>query len=256
MVLVAGIAAAMIWANASDASCESFWHAKLSIGAGPFGISQDLRTWLNSGLMTLFFLVVGLETRREFDLGDLRERRRFVLPLVAGLAGMAVPIAIYLSINAGRPSAHGWGVAMSTDTALALGLLAVLGRDVPDRMRVFVLTVFVVDDLVALAVIAGFYSGSGTIAGIGFTVALLIATRAFQGEELAEAKLGALSAAFVAAMATWAVLSVTRLRSADAHHRDPDRARPAGDGPAPLPRPPGLTRTQSPARPGGLPTPT
>ncbi|HEV2975762.1 MAG TPA: Na+/H+ antiporter NhaA, partial [Solirubrobacteraceae bacterium] len=116
------------------------------------------RTWLNSGLMTLFFLVVGLETRRELDLGDLRERRRFVLPIITGLLGMAFPVAIYLAFNAGRPGAHGWGVAMSTDTALALGLLALFGREVPDRMRVFVLTVFVVDDLGALLVIAFVYS--------------------------------------------------------------------------------------------------
>jgi len=181
MVLVTGIAAAMIWANASDASYESFWHARLSIGAGPFGISQDLRTWLNSGLMALFFLVVGLETRREFDLGDLRERRRFTLPLVAGLAGMVIPVAIYLAINAGRPSAHGWGVAMSTDTALALGLLAIMGRDVPDRMRVFVLTVFVVDDLVALLVIAAFYSDRISFMPLGMALVafalLLLAVR-------------------------------------------------------------------------------
>ncbi len=108
--------------------------------------------------MTLFFLVVGLEARREFDLGDLRERRRFVLPIAAGLVGMVVPVAIYLAINAGHSSAHGWGVAMSTDTALALGLLALLGRNVPDRVRVFLLTIFVVDDLAALVVIAVVYS--------------------------------------------------------------------------------------------------
>jgi Na+/H+ antiporter NhaA len=108
--------------------------------------------------MTLFFLVVGLEARREFDLGDLRERRRFVLPLVAGVVGMAVPIGIFLLFNAGLPSAHGWGVAMSTDTALALGLLAILGRHVPDKVRLFVLTIFVVDDLAALLVIAVVYS--------------------------------------------------------------------------------------------------
>jgi Na+/H+ antiporter NhaA len=99
-----------------------------------------------------------LEARREFDLGDLRERRRFVLPIAAGLVGMIVPVAIYLAANAGRSSAHGWGVAMSTDTALALGLLALLGRNVPDRVRVFLLTIFVVDDLAALVVIAVVYS--------------------------------------------------------------------------------------------------
>ena len=128
----------------------------LRIGGAEFG--QDLRSWVDGGLMTLFFLVVGLEARREFDLGDLRERRRFVLPLAAGIVGMAVPIGIFLLFNAGLPSAHGWGVAMSTDTALALGLLAILGRHVPDKVRLFVLTIFVVDDLAALLVIAVAYS--------------------------------------------------------------------------------------------------
>ncbi len=158
LMLVAGIVVAIIWANVSDASYESFWHTRFYLGVGSAGITQDLRTWLNSGLMTLFFLVVGLETRRELDLGDLRERRRFVLPIITGLLGMAFPVAIYLAFNAGRPGAHGWGVAMSTDTALALGLLALFGREVPDRMRVFVLIVFVVDDLGALLVIAFVYS--------------------------------------------------------------------------------------------------
>ncbi|HEY6498647.1 MAG TPA: Na+/H+ antiporter NhaA [Streptosporangiaceae bacterium] len=158
LILVAAILVAIVWANVSDASYESFWHTRFYLGVGSTGINQDLRDWLNSGLMTLFFLVVGLETRRELDLGDLRERRRFVLPIVTGLIGMAIPLAIYLAFNAGRPSAHGWGVAMSTDTALALGLLAMFGREVPDRMRVFVLTVFVVDDIGALLVIAFVYS--------------------------------------------------------------------------------------------------
>src|SRR6478672_12223755 len=180
-MLVAGIVVAIIWANVSDASYESFWHTRFYLGVGSAGITQDLRTWLNSGLMTLFFLVVGLETRRELDLGDLRERRRFVLPIITGLLGIAFPVAIYLAFNAGRPGAHGWGVAMSTDTALALGLLALFGREIPDRMRVFVLTIFVVDDLVALAVIALVYSEDISLAPlvpalVAFAV-LLIAVR-------------------------------------------------------------------------------
>jgi Na+/H+ antiporter NhaA len=113
---------------------------------------------VNSGLMTFFFFVVGLEARREFDLGELRERRRFALPMLAGIGGMAAAVAIYLAFNAGRSSAGGWGIAMSTDTAFALGLLALVGPRFPDRLRAFMLTVVVVDDIVALVVIATVYT--------------------------------------------------------------------------------------------------
>jgi Na+/H+ antiporter NhaA len=157
-VLVVAIVVALVWANVGGGSYDQVWHTELSVRVGRFGVGRDLRTWVNSGLMTLFFLVVGLEARREFDLGDLRERRRFVVPFSAGLVGLAIPALIYLAVNHGGPGTHGWGVAMSSDTALALGLLALLGRDVPDRVRVFLLTVFVVDDLVSLVVIAVAYS--------------------------------------------------------------------------------------------------
>jgi Na+/H+ antiporter NhaA len=174
-VLLAAALAALVWANVDLASYESIWHARFSIRLGDLHVDRDVRTWINSGLMTLFFLVVGLEARREFDLGDLRERRRFALPAVAGLVGMAVPAAIYLALNAGYSSAHGWGIAMSTDTALALGLLALLGRDVPDRVRVFLLTVSVVDDLAALVVIAVVYSDGLDLAQLGVAVAVFAA---------------------------------------------------------------------------------
>ncbi|GIG88377.1 Na(+)/H(+) antiporter NhaA 2 [Plantactinospora endophytica] len=157
-VLVLAIVAALVWANVSEHSYEAVWGTELSIRIDDVGVAYDLRTWVNSGLMTLFFLVVGLEARREFDLGDLRDRRRFALPLAAGVFGMAVPVAIYLLVNRGGSGAHGWGVAMSTDTALALGLITLLGRNVPDQVRIFLLTVFVVDDLVALVVIAVVYT--------------------------------------------------------------------------------------------------
>ena len=157
-MLAAAIVVALVWANVAPDSYESFWHMDLSLRLGSGELSMDLMEWINSGLMTLFFLVVGLEARREFDLGDLRDRSRFVLPLVAGVAGMVLPVLIFLAFNLGGEGAHGWGVAMSTDTALALGLLALVGRGVPDRVRVFLLTVFVVDDLIALLVIAVVYS--------------------------------------------------------------------------------------------------
>jgi Na+/H+ antiporter NhaA len=159
-VLLAGAALALVWANADAASYDSVWSTKLSIELGGSGVSLDLREWLNQGLMTLFFFVVGLEARREFDLGELRERRRFALPILAGLGGAAASIAIYLAVNAGHSSAHGWGTAMSTDTAFALGLLALVGPRFPDRLRAFMLTVVVVDDVVAIVVIAFVYSGS------------------------------------------------------------------------------------------------
>ncbi|HUL26390.1 MAG TPA: Na+/H+ antiporter NhaA [Streptosporangiaceae bacterium] len=157
-VLLGATVAALVWANMSPASYEAVWHTQLSIHLGGAGISQDLHSWVNSGLMTFFFFVVGLEARREFDLGELRERRRLTMPVLAGLGGMIVPIVIFLAFNAGRPSAHGWGTAMSTDTAFALGILALVGRRAPDRMRTFLLTFAVVDDLAALAIIAIFYS--------------------------------------------------------------------------------------------------
>ncbi len=181
-VLLAAIVAALVWANVDLASYERVWTTTLSIRVGPWEISQDLRGWINTGLMAFFFFVIGLEARREFDLGELRERRRVALPLLAGVGGMVVPVAIYLALNAGHGSAHGWGTAMSTDTALALGLLALVGTGLPDRLRAFLLTIAVVDDIVALLVIAIAYSGSisvvALLVGLGLFGCILV-IRAF-----------------------------------------------------------------------------
>jgi len=157
--LLGAVAAALVWVNVDAHSYESVWTTELAIRIGHAGLTLDLRDWVNSGLMTFFFFVVGLEARREFDLGELRERRRFALPLVAGLAGAAAAIGIYLAINAGRPSAHGWGAVMSTDTAFVLGLLALVGPRFPVRLRAFMLTLVIADDVAALIVIAIVYSG-------------------------------------------------------------------------------------------------
>jgi Na+/H+ antiporter NhaA len=157
-VLLAAAVAALVWVNVDSSSYDSLWGTKLSIDLGGAGVTLDLRHWVNSGLMTFFFFVVGLEARREFDLGELRERRRFALPLLAGVGGMAAAVTIYLAFNMGGSSAGGWAVAMSTDTAFALGLLALVGPRFPDRLRAFMLTVVVVDDIVALVVIATVYT--------------------------------------------------------------------------------------------------
>jgi Na+/H+ antiporter NhaA len=180
LVLLAAAVAALVWANSpwSD-SYESFWTTKLSITLGSDGISLDLRHWVNEGLMTFFFLVVGLEARRELDTGELRERQRLALPVAAALGGMAVPIAIFLAFNAGGPGAEGWGAAMSTDTALALGVLALLAPR-GTRLRLRLLTLAVVDDLVALLVIAVVYTDHVSmlplLLAVGF-FAILLALR-------------------------------------------------------------------------------
>ena len=158
VALLGAALAALVWANSpwSD-TYESFWSTTLSIRIGSEAISLDLRGWVTEGLMAFFFLVVGLEARRELDLGSLRERRRITLPLVAALGGMGVAVLIYVAFNAGGDGAHGWGAAMSTDTAFALGVLAVVARGAT-RLRVRILTLVVIDDLVALLVIATVYT--------------------------------------------------------------------------------------------------
>ncbi len=177
-VLAGATVAALVWANISVSSYDRFWATELSFLVGSSGVVIDLREFVNSGLMALFFLVVGLEARREFDMGELRVRSRVALPFLAGLGGMVVPIGIYLVFNAGRPSEHGWGMAMSTDTAFALGALALVGRRLPDRVRTYLLTFSVVDDLAGIAVIAIAYSGHIDVIpllfGVGFLAVVLV----------------------------------------------------------------------------------
>jgi Na+/H+ antiporter NhaA len=171
-VLVAMAVAALVWINADAASYDTVWQARLTVRLAGAGVSLDLREWVNSGLMTLFFFVFGLEARREFDMGELRERRRLALPLLAGLGGLAVPVAIYLAVNTG-PAARGWGAAMSTDTAFALGMLAVTRPRFPDRVRAFLLSVAVVDDLVSLIVIGAAYSQAIHVVPLAMAVGVL-----------------------------------------------------------------------------------
>ncbi len=178
IALLAATIAALLWANSWwPDSYESLWTTDLSIRIGSGGLTADLRHWVNEGLMTFFFLVVGLEAKRELDLGELRERRRLAVPAFAAIGGMVVPVAIFMAFNAGGPGAHGWGAAMSTDTAFALGALALLTPRQATRTRVFLLSLAVVDDLVALLVIAVFYTDEVSLvalaAAVGFFAILL-----------------------------------------------------------------------------------
>ncbi len=173
-VLLAATVAALIWANVSIASYDSFWATDLSIHLGSSSLALDLHGWVNSGLMTFFFLVMGLEARREFDMGELRQRSRLTLPVLAGLGGMIVPIGIFLAFNAGHANtAHGWGTTMSTDSAFALGMLALVGRRLPDRVHTYLLTFSVVDDLTALVVIAVVYTHGVRLDALLIGIAIL-----------------------------------------------------------------------------------
>jgi Na+/H+ antiporter NhaA len=159
VVLISAAVAALLWANSPwPDSYEQVWTTDLSVALGDHVFHATLREWVNQGLMTLFFLVVGLEAKRELDVGELRERGRIGLPALAALGGMAGAVVIYLAFNAGGPGAQGWGAAISTDTALALGVLALAAGNAPARLRVLLLSLVVVDDLVALLVIAVVYT--------------------------------------------------------------------------------------------------
>jgi Na+/H+ antiporter NhaA len=180
-VMLGAAVIALAWANSPwSHSYESVWTTKLTIGIPAGEISTSLRTWVNEGLMTLFFLVVGLEARREIALGELRERRRIAIPVVAAIGGMVIPIAIYLGFNAGGHGAHGWGAAMSSDTAFALASVALLTPRTATRLRVFLLSAAVVDDLAGLVVIAIAYTHHLSVVALAIALGLfglLIALR-------------------------------------------------------------------------------
>ena len=176
VVLVGAALAALVWANSPwSHSYETFWSTRLALSLGGHTLSAGLRQWVNEGLMALFFLVVGLEAKRELDLGELRERNRIAIPVLAALGGMALCVGVYLAINIGGSGAGGWGVAMSTDTALALGALALVAPRSGTRLRVFLLTLAVVDDLGALIVIALAYSEHVSLLALGIALALFAA---------------------------------------------------------------------------------
>jgi Na+/H+ antiporter NhaA len=158
VALLAAAVAALAWANIAPASYEGLWSTELSLRLGDWRLDEDLRHWVNDGLMTFFFFVVGLEIRRELDMGELRERRRLATPVAAAVGGMVVPALLYLALNGGGPGARGWGIVIATDTAFALAVLALVGGAGSLRLRAFVLTLVIVDDVAALAVIGLVYT--------------------------------------------------------------------------------------------------
>lgn len=182
LILLAAVLIALVWANSPWGNTyEEFWHTELSVRLGDAEINEDLRGWVNDGLMALFFFVIGLEIRRELDMGELRDRKRVAVPVLAGLGGMIAPALIYLSFNVGTEAARGWGIVMATDTAFALGVLALVGKRCPVRLRVFLLTLVVVDDVGALTVIALAYTDDLALGPLALAVGvfgLVVAFRA------------------------------------------------------------------------------
>lgn len=160
IVLLVAAVFALTWANVAAGSYDRVWHTTLTVGVGDWTITEDLRHWINDGAMTLFFFVVGLEIKRELVSGELRDHRAATLPAIAAVGGMVVPALIFYGITAGTAGSRGWGIPMATDIAFAVGVLAVAGRGLPSGLRLFLLTLAIVDDIGAIVVIALFYSDS------------------------------------------------------------------------------------------------
>src|SRR3954463_10907155 len=173
-LLLAATVLALVWANSPwSASYESFWTTQASISIGGLEISLDLRHWVNDAAMALFFLVVGLEITREVSNGELRDRRNIAAPALGALGGLVVPALIYAAFNSSGPASAGWGIVMSTDTAFVLGILALFGPRCPDRLRLFLLTLAIVDDIGAISVMALFYSGDLHVTALIIAAALV-----------------------------------------------------------------------------------
>lgn len=167
IVLLTAAVAALLWGNSpfSD-TYQDFWHAPLTFGAGAWVVAQPLHFWINDALMTIFFLVVGLEIRREMHEGTLANLRVALLPLAAALGGVVVPALIYLSISSDATARQGWAIPTATDIAFAVGILALLGKSIPASLRVLLLALAVIDDIAAVIVIAIFYTGGLTYSGL------------------------------------------------------------------------------------------
>ena len=176
VVMVAAALVALVWANSPwHGSYEDLWHTAVTLQVGGFGIEDDLHHLVNDGLMALFFLVVGLEIKRELVGGELRDPRVAALPAVAALGGMVVPAALYLAVTAGSGGGSGWGIPMATDIAFTVGVLALLGPRVPSPLKLFLLTLAVVDDIGAIVVIAVAYTDQLDPVALGVAALMVVA---------------------------------------------------------------------------------
>jgi NhaA family Na+:H+ antiporter len=173
VLLISAAVLALIWANIG--SYEEFWHTPLSFSVGSLDLTLDLRHWVNDGLMVLFFLSVGLEISRETVMGELRGVRALATPAVAAIGGLVLPAAIFLLFNAGGPAAGAWGIPISTDTAIVIGMLALVGPRCPDQLRVFLLALAIVDDIGAVLAIAIFYTHQLNYTALLLAVVLFLA---------------------------------------------------------------------------------
>ncbi|NYE35025.1 Na+/H+ antiporter NhaA [Nocardioides cavernae] len=174
-MLVVAALVALVWANSPwSQSYVDLWHTELSIRFGSGGLTMDLHHWINDGLMVVFFFVIGLEVRKEFAIGELTDRSRVVVPLVAGITGMLVPAAIFLALNPSGPEAAGWGAVIGTDTAFLLGVMALVGPAVSTQLRIFLLTLTVIDDIVAVSVIGIVYSDGLSLGALAVAALCLV----------------------------------------------------------------------------------
>jgi NhaA family Na+:H+ antiporter len=182
VLLLAAVVIALVWANSSAAgSYEALWHTPIAIRVGSWGVEHSLHFLVNEGLMTIFFFVVGLEIRREIYEGELATLKRAALPLVAALGGVAVPAIIYSILNMGRAGAGGWAIPMATDIAFAVGALTLLGSRAPAVLRVLLLGLAVIDDIIAIIVIAVFFSGGISLTGLAIAAGGLGAVAILRG---------------------------------------------------------------------------
>lgn len=175
-LMVVAVVVALAWANSPwSESYFDLWHTVAEIRVGGWAMSMDLSHWINNALMVVFFFVIGLEVRREFAIGELTDRRRIVIPLVAGITGMIVPALIFLSLNSRGEAANGWGAVIGTDTAFLLGVMALVGPRVSTQLRIFLLTLTVIDDIVAVSVIGLVYSEDLKVVPMLVAAACLVA---------------------------------------------------------------------------------